>query len=166
MFLNNCSNTFEQIRQVNVPCSWSCSLSRHGISTIWYSPGEFLHFILLSLLIFPCDLVKCQYFGATIQFKESRNRMGIYGTTSSCKQKHCWPFVPRWHWIDRSILSLNTIRRSVERTTNLIVHNCIHFGSLFVREALEILLLSHSLCPLTTHITDSFTNQFIYGLLS
>lgn len=73
MFLNNCSNTFEQIRQVNVPCSWSCSLSRHGISTIWYSPGEFLHFILLSLLIFPCDLVKCQYFGATIQFKESRD---------------------------------------------------------------------------------------------
>lgn len=100
------------------------------------------------------------------QFNLKKVGMGIYGTKSSCKQKHCWPFVPRWHWIDRSILSLNTIRRSVERTTNLIVHNCIHFGSLFVREALEILLLSHSLCPLTTHITDSFTNQFIYGLLS
>lgn len=62
------------------------------------------------------------------QFNLKKVGMGIYGTKSSCKQKHCWPFVPRWHWIDRSILSLNTIRRSVERTTNLIVHNCIHFG--------------------------------------
>lgn len=163
MFLNNCSDTFEQIRQVNVPCSWSCSLSTWNFNYLIFPRGisslqphtetasRFSHVISWNVNI----LVQ--------QFNLKKVEMGIYdhrwvdGTKSSCKQKHCWLLF----LLDIELIAQSLgLRRSVERTTNLIVHDCIHFGSL---KGLEKRIFFSLPWP---HITDSFTNQFIYGLLS